>query len=53
LEDWYNSLDSQNLNWDFENLCYEGEIQCDGSEPQRIIKLYNFFSFLFLISYDL
>jgi len=40
LTDWYNSLSSQNLNWDVDNLCDQYEITCDSSDPQRVIGLY-------------
>ena len=40
LTDWYNSLSSQTLNWDVDNLCDQDEITCDSSDPQRVIGLY-------------
>jgi len=45
LVDWYNSLtDKGSLSWITGNdLCGQDGVFCDGSNPQRIIKMYHLF----------
>jgi len=51
LVDFYNSLDRSKLEWKTkEDLCGQTGITCDESNPQRVIELYFYFSFLFFLS---
>jgi len=50
---FYNSLTSNgSLNWNVGNdLCGQTGVTCDSSNPKRVIQLYFFFLFLFLLSF--